>query len=31
MLSFENYATFYKVCFSNMKHKTSQNYEFLLR
>ena len=28
MLGFENYARFCKVCFSNMKHKTCQNYNF---
>ena len=28
MLGFENYARFCKVCFSSMKHKTCQNYNF---
>ena len=30
MLGFENYARFCKVCFSSMKHKTFQNYNFFL-
>lgn len=30
MLVFENHATFFKVCFSKKKQKTSLNYMFIV-